>query len=112
MMWKQFLATLASIIAAVTIGVGLAVVPRMDTLALPSPAASKAAPEEIPPATLPRQDEAAPSEEASLPPSGYLLGEYNAHFASDLGAPVEATGEGYYRLRPASSRPYASLYAS
>ena len=30
-----------------------------------------------PPATLPRQDEAAPSEEASLPPSGYLLGEYN-----------------------------------
>ena len=48
MMWKQFLATLASIIAAVTIGVGLAVVPRMDTLALPSPAASKAAPEEIP----------------------------------------------------------------
>ena len=61
MMWKQFLATLASIIAAVTIGVGLAVVPRMDTLALPSPAASKAA----------------PSEEASLPPSGYLLGEYN-----------------------------------
>ena len=41
-----------------------------------------------------------------------LLGEYNAHFASDLGAPVEATGEGYYRLRPASSRPYASLYAS
>ena len=41
-----------------------------------------------------------------------LLGEYNAHFASDLGAPVEATGEGYYRLRPASSRPYASHYAS
>ncbi len=77
MMWKQFLATLASIIAAVTIGVGLAVVPRMDTLALPSPAASKAAPEDHPPAPLPRQAEAAPSEDASLPPSGYLLGEYN-----------------------------------
>ena len=61
MMWKQFLATLASIIAAVTIGVGLAVVPRMDTLALPSPAASQAAPGEIPPATQPPQDEAPPA---------------------------------------------------
>ena len=41
-----------------------------------------------------------------------LLGEYNGYFAADLSAPVEATGEGYYRLRPASSRPYAALYAS
>ena len=75
MMWKQFLATLASIIAAVTIGVGLAVVPRMDTLALPSPAASKAAPEEIPPATHPRQAEAPPAEGANHPPSGDQGGE-------------------------------------
>ena len=41
-----------------------------------------------------------------------LLGEYNDHFAAALGAPVDATGEGYWRLRPASSRPYAALYAS
>lgn len=39
-----------------------------------------------------------------------LLGEYNDAFADELGAPVEATGEGFYRLKPASSRPYASLY--
>lgn len=41
-----------------------------------------------------------------------LLGEYNRCFAAELGAPVAATGEGYFRLRPASSRPYAALYAS
>lgn len=41
-----------------------------------------------------------------------LLADYNRCFAGDLGAPIEATGEGYFRLRPASSRPYASLYAS
>ncbi len=41
-----------------------------------------------------------------------LLGRYNDYFAEDLGAPVEATGEGFYRLKPASSRPYASMYAN
>lgn len=40
-----------------------------------------------------------------------LLGRYNGHFADELGAPVDATGEGFFRLSPASSRPYASMYA-
>ncbi len=39
-----------------------------------------------------------------------LLGEYNDHFADDLGAPIDATGEGFFKLRPASSRPYAAMY--
>ena len=41
-----------------------------------------------------------------------LLGRYNECFAEELGGPVAATGEGFYRLRPASSRPYASMYAN
>lgn len=41
-----------------------------------------------------------------------LLREYNEHFAQDLGEEVEATGEGFYRLRPESSRPYAAMYAN
>lgn len=41
-----------------------------------------------------------------------LLEEYNAHFAEDLGAAVDASGEGFFSLRPASSRPYASMYAN
>ncbi len=40
-----------------------------------------------------------------------LLGEYNDAFADELGGPVDASGEGFVRLRPASSRPYANLYA-
>ena len=41
-----------------------------------------------------------------------LLSAYNEHFAHEISKPVEATGEGYYRLRPASSRPYESMYAN
>lgn len=41
-----------------------------------------------------------------------LLKEYNEHFADELKAPVDASGQGFYRLRPASSRPYASMYAN
>lgn len=41
-----------------------------------------------------------------------LLEEYNEHFAEELGAPIDASGEGFFRLRPESSRPYASLYAN
>ncbi len=41
-----------------------------------------------------------------------LLGTYNEHFSSDLGAPIDAPGAGFYRLRPKSSRPYASMYAN
>ena len=41
-----------------------------------------------------------------------LLGEYNEKFADELEAPADTTGKGFYRLRPASSRPYASMYAN
>lgn len=41
-----------------------------------------------------------------------LLGRYNAAFAGELASPVEDSGEGFWRLRPASSRPYASMYAN
>ena len=41
-----------------------------------------------------------------------LLERYNGFFAADLGAPVDATGEGFFRLRPATARPYASMYAN
>lgn len=40
-----------------------------------------------------------------------LLSRYNGYFASELDAPVPDTGEGFFRLRPESSRPYASMYA-
>lgn len=40
------------------------------------------------------------------------LGEYNEKFAEEIGGPVDATGEGFFRLRPANSRPYASMYAN
>lgn len=40
-----------------------------------------------------------------------LLGEYNNAFSEELGYSVDASGEGFMRLRPASSRPYASMYA-
>ena len=41
-----------------------------------------------------------------------LLGEYNEKFAEEIGGPVDVTGEGFFRLRPANSRPYASMYAN
>ena len=41
-----------------------------------------------------------------------LLGEYNEKFVEEIGGPVVATGEGFFRLRPANSRPYASMYAN
>jgi glutamate synthase domain-containing protein 3 len=41
-----------------------------------------------------------------------LLGAYNAAFAQDLGEMQDTSGEGFYALRPASSRPYASMYAN
>lgn len=40
-----------------------------------------------------------------------LLAEYNACFEEDLGAPIDASGLGFYKLKPASSRPYADMYA-
>ncbi len=41
-----------------------------------------------------------------------LLEEYNNAFADELDAPVDTSGQDFYRLRPASSRPYASMYAN
>ena len=41
-----------------------------------------------------------------------LLGRYNELFVDELEAPVDTTGAGFFRLRPASSRPYASMYAN
>ena len=41
-----------------------------------------------------------------------LLSEYNRAFAGELEEPVDETAQGFYRLRPASSRPYASMYAN
>lgn len=53
-----------------------------------------------------------PVDETDCKILGNLLGEYNAHFADDLGASVDATGKGFFKLRPASSRPYATMYAN
>ena len=41
-----------------------------------------------------------------------LLGRYNELFAGELEEPVDTTGAGFFRLKPASSRPYASMYAN
>ena len=41
-----------------------------------------------------------------------LLSGYNEHFEQDLGTKVDTSGEGFYRLKPASSRPYENMYAS
>ncbi len=41
-----------------------------------------------------------------------LLERYNAHFASDLANPQDIDPERFYCLKPTTSRPYASMYAS
>ena len=42
-----------------------------------------------------------------------LLDRYNTYFADELeGGAVDDDAQAYYRLRPASSRPYASMYAN
>ena len=41
-----------------------------------------------------------------------VLREYAGYFADELPEPIDTTGEGFWRLRPASSRPYASMYAN
>ncbi len=40
-----------------------------------------------------------------------LLAEYNRLFALELGGKIDEDPSGFYRLRPASARPYASMYA-
>ncbi len=51
-------------------------------------------------------------DEADREVLGRLLREYNRCFAEDLGTAVDETGEGFYRLHPESSRPYAAMYAN
>lgn len=41
-----------------------------------------------------------------------LLGLYRNAFTGEIDPAFDASGEGFYRLRPASSRPYASMYAN
>ena len=41
-----------------------------------------------------------------------LLQAYNTSFAKELDSEIDTSGEGYYCLRPESSRPYASMYAN
>lgn len=40
-----------------------------------------------------------------------LIDEYHRHFAGKAPEGLPTTGEGFWKLRPASSRPYASMYA-
>ena len=40
-----------------------------------------------------------------------LLTRYNSYFEGEV-EPVDTSGQGYYRLCPASSRPYASMYVN
>lgn len=51
-----------------------------------------------------------PADEADRAVLRALLESYNGYFAGEIN-PVDASGEGFFRLRPASSRPYADLYA-
>jgi len=39
-----------------------------------------------------------------------LLREYNRLFAEELAEPIDESCEGFWRLRPASTRPYAAMY--
>jgi glutamate synthase domain-containing protein 3 len=41
-----------------------------------------------------------------------LLKAYNDAFADELASSVPTTGKGFWRLRPATRRPYAAMYAS
>lgn len=41
-----------------------------------------------------------------------LLAEYNKHFAEELGAPIDDSGDGFWCLRPISAKPYAAMYTN
>lgn len=41
-----------------------------------------------------------------------ILSNYNHFFAGDTNEGAPVTGDGFYKLIPESSRPYASMYAS
>lgn len=53
-----------------------------------------------------------PVDEEGLAVLRPLLAAYNRHFARELGKPIAEDGAGFWALRPASSRPYATLYAN
>lgn len=53
-----------------------------------------------------------PVDEEGLQVLRPLLEAYNGHFGDDLAQPIDETGAGFWALRPASSRPYASMYAN
>lgn len=66
------------------------------------------APEDVPAGLV--QHTAEPADLEMLIP---LLNAYNQAFAAELaGGSVDETGAGFYCLRPASSRPYANMYAN
>lgn len=41
-----------------------------------------------------------------------ILSDYNGYFANEGNEAVDTSGNGFYKLRPESSRPYASMYAN
>lgn len=53
-----------------------------------------------------------PVDEEGLAVLRPLLAAYNRHFAAELEQQVSEDGAGFWVLRPASSRPYAALYAN
>ncbi len=55
------------------------------------------------------QKEAGPEDKAVI---HALLAEYNEHFAEELGAPVDDSGDGFWCLRPISAKPYAAMYTN
>ena len=65
------------------------------------------APEDVPCGLV--QHSVEPEDRDALAP---LLKAYNQAFSEEILQPVDETGQGFYCLRPASSRPYASMYAN
>lgn len=65
------------------------------------------APEDVPCGLV--QHSVEPEDRDALAP---LLKAYNQAFSGEIPRLVDETGQGFYCLRPASSRPYASMYAN
>ena len=65
------------------------------------------APEDVPCGLV--QHSIEPEDRDALAP---LLKAYNQAFSEEIPRLVDETGQGFYCLRPASSRPYASMYAN
>ena len=52
-----------------------------------------------------------PVDEGDMPFLNGLIAEYHEHFAGEVSEDLPKTGEGFWKLHAASSRPYASMYA-